>query len=740
MKIEELEIDQRIKDKLLEDGIQELYPPQAESVSKGLLRGKNQVIAIPTASGKTLLAILSVFSTLLKNGGKAVYLAPLRALASEKYKDFNDIAKKVGLRVAISTGDLDEQSRWIKTADIIIATNEKFDSIIRHQVDWLNEIKVVVSDEVHLIHDSHRGPVLEVVLSLILRNLDECQIIALSATIKNADEIAEWLDAELILSSWRPVKLQEGVWLNGKLTLDSGKVLPMGDPNDYTGYISLTEDMVRKGGQVLVFANTRKSVVKTAQDLSKRIQKTIQSSDSDRLIELANSIRLTGEQTELRSKLAEVVESGVAFHHAGLISKHRKIIEDAFKRREIKVITASPTLAAGVNIPGRRVIIRNVTRYSQGYLQPIPVLEYKQMAGRAGRPQYDPYGESMIIAKNENERDQFLDRFVRADTEIIYSKLGTEPAMRAHILSFIASEIVNDFDTALDMIANTFYGYQNEDTLFMVEEEISKVFEILVESKLITSQEPFSATPFGKRVNELYLDPLTARMIKLGLELGCKKENPKLNDIVYLQLLSNTPDLRQYSVRQNEIAILTDEYKKYEQEWLEFESIESEYEHDLFFSSLKVAKVIELWLNEVSEEEINSLFSVASGDLHSLLSRMEWLVHSALEISKIFGWKQHISALNKINDRMKYGIKSDLLELVTITNIGRSRARTLFDAGYTNPKLLQNATENELAKLKGIGPGLAKIIIKSIKDNNNEDFEGENIPDRIQTSLSSFFD
>jgi helicase len=215
--VEELQIDERLKAALIQEEIVDLYPPQAEAIQLGLLGGKNFVVAIPTASGKTLIAILAMITRLLQRGGKAVYLAPLKALASEKYMEIKELAETVGLRVSISTGDPDDRAPWLGSSDIIIATNEKFDSLIRHQVSWLNDIQVIVSDEVHLINDAHRGPVLEVVLSLVRQNLPDCQIVALSATIINADEIAEWIDAELVLSSWRPVQLREGVWHSGSL-------------------------------------------------------------------------------------------------------------------------------------------------------------------------------------------------------------------------------------------------------------------------------------------------------------------------------------------------------------------------------------------------------------------------------------------------------------------------------------------------------------------------------------------
>ncbi|MHA2253009.1 MAG: DEAD/DEAH box helicase, partial [Candidatus Kariarchaeaceae archaeon] len=354
MRVENLEIDKRLKTILIDDGIEELYPPQADAIQMGLLDGGNFVVAIPTASGKTLIAILSIISSLLTQGGKAVYLAPLRALASEKYEELKKYAEAVGLKVSISTGDLEGKTPWLGSSDIIVATNEKFDSLIRHQVSWLNDIKVIISDEVHLINDSSRGPVLEVVLSLIRRNIPDCQIVALSATIINADEIAEWLSAQLILSSWRPVKLKEGVWYSGKIKFDDGSTQSAGQMSDKTGYTSLATDIITQGGQALVFANTRKTAMSSADNLAKSLKKVLSKEEKEKSKVVANAIGMKGEKTELRERLMRVVENGAAFHHAGLASAHRKLIEDAFRNRVIKTIASTPSLAAGVNLPGRR--------------------------------------------------------------------------------------------------------------------------------------------------------------------------------------------------------------------------------------------------------------------------------------------------------------------------------------------------------------------------------------------------
>ena len=172
--------------------------------------GNNLVVAIPTASGKTLIALLACIKSLEETGYKTLYLSPLRALAYEKYLEFKTYLDLLGRRTVLLTGDYDTEDSRVKYADVIIATNEKIDSAIRHQAGWISRIGLIISDEVHLINDSSRGPTLEVVLAQ-LRKITNAQILALSATIRNADEIARWLEAQLVSSDWRPVKLNEGV-------------------------------------------------------------------------------------------------------------------------------------------------------------------------------------------------------------------------------------------------------------------------------------------------------------------------------------------------------------------------------------------------------------------------------------------------------------------------------------------------------------------------------------------------
>ncbi|MDP7443821.1 MAG: DEAD/DEAH box helicase, partial [Candidatus Bathyarchaeota archaeon] len=202
MRISELDISDAIKDLLSSRGFDELYPPQAEAIKAGVLEGKSLVMASPTASGKTLVAELCAFKHILEQGGKVLYLVPLRALASEKYEDFqtySSLTKQDGnkIRVGVSTGDLDSRKSWLGDYDIVVTTNEKCDSLLRHRSPWMEDVSLVIVDEVHLIGND-RGPTLEVALARLRQLTPELQVLALSATIRNVDEVAEWLNAQWI--------------------------------------------------------------------------------------------------------------------------------------------------------------------------------------------------------------------------------------------------------------------------------------------------------------------------------------------------------------------------------------------------------------------------------------------------------------------------------------------------------------------------------------------------------------
>ncbi|MEE8199343.1 MAG: DEAD/DEAH box helicase, partial [Thermoplasmata archaeon] len=332
MRLSELEIDPRVRRIIEDQGITELYPPQEEAIGPALA-GENLVLAIPTASGKSLVAYLALLKAVL-NGGKALYIVPLRALATEKYEDLKRF-EELGIRVALSMGDYDSDEPTLVSYDIIIATSEKADSLLRHRTHWLKQLSVVVADEVHLINDPGRGPTLEVTLAKLRQVNPRAQVIALSATIANSAELARWLEARHIVSEWRPVPLKEGVYFDGGITwsdLSHHLIVPDGDDIP-----ALVRDTLREGGQCLLFVNTRASTETLARKLRPAVKPYLQRDEVALLSKTAES--MTGRQeepTSLANRLARNLKAGSAFHNAGLTNRQRKTVEDLFRAGALK--------------------------------------------------------------------------------------------------------------------------------------------------------------------------------------------------------------------------------------------------------------------------------------------------------------------------------------------------------------------------------------------------------------------
>ena len=204
---------------ILEKEVKELRPAQEKAIKKGLLERKNLLVCTPTASGKTLIAELAALKSIIGGNGKAIYIVPLKALASEKYKDFKKRYDGIA-KVALSIGDIDSSDSYLVDYDLIITTSEKLDSLIRHHAPWLSLISTIIVDEIHLLNDPGRGPTLEILITILRQLLKKAQIIALSATIGNPEELSEWLKAELVIDDWRPVKLHKGVYLDGDIEFE----------------------------------------------------------------------------------------------------------------------------------------------------------------------------------------------------------------------------------------------------------------------------------------------------------------------------------------------------------------------------------------------------------------------------------------------------------------------------------------------------------------------------------------
>jgi len=721
---------------LEKSGIAQLNPVQEAALKAGLLEGKNMVLAAPTASGKTLVAEFAALNVIQK-GLKVVYIVPLRALASEKYHEFKEKYEKLGIKIALSMGDLDSSDPWLSRADLIIVTSEKFDSLLRHGIPWVGQIGLVVIDEIHLLNDPDRGPTLEITITK-LRQLAKPQFLALSATIKNYKEIAEWLNAEPVYSEYRPIKLYRGVCFDRKIHYQPKKpAKEIGDehPPDF----EIARDTLKMKKQALIFVSTRSSTESLSGNLGKVIGPHIGAEDREKLKRISQKILGAVERPTLQcEKLSNQVLNGVAFHHAGLANEQRKAIEDGFKEGAIKFITATPTLAWGVNLPAYRVVIRDLKRFSSGYGSDyIPTLEVQQMMGRAGRPKYDQEGEAILIAKSEGEAEYVYDNYINGEPEDIQSKLGVEPVLRMHSLALIASGLAFSKQRLFDFFSKTFYAHQYGD-VSQLEGKLEKVIVMLrdfgfvkpdkgkaevkdnpfrsaLEMTKSSGGEKLEATPLGRRVSELYIDPLTADYLIKNLA----KAKDFIHPFGLLQLISRTVEMRPaLSLRKRDFESINEVISGSESFLLEKPPNPWDIEYDDYLRSIKTAWFFSEWMDELGEDLILEKFGVAPGELHVRLSNADWLIYAAHELALLTERKELLKHIRKARIRVKYGIREELLPLVMLKGIGRARARMLFSSNLRSLADLRKVPLESLSRI--IGPKVAKDIKEQLNEMKDE--------------------
>tara|TARA_B100000941_G_scaffold95092_1_gene66130 strand:- start:13246 stop:15759 length:2514 start_codon:yes stop_codon:yes gene_type:complete len=788
-------------------GISQLHPPQAEAIPH-ILSGKNTMLCIPTASGKSLVAFIAIINQIMVKNPKsrAIYIVPLKALASEKLEELRQLGDYLGLKIGLGVGDAPSEARQIDDCDILVCTSEKLDSLMRSKPEILRRVSAVVADEFHLLNDSQRGPTMEINLARIKHLIPDTQIITLSATVGNSHDLADWLNSELIISEWRPVSLEYSTLAELNLEpraiqkselASENKLNPprtLEGPKSHIAWAAL-KDVKSQKGQLLVFVSTRRSAQSEASKLSKRMQKYLQNTDPDSLEKLSElSQKLSqGSKSAMGDSLAECVKGGVAFHHAGLRHRQRNIIEEAFKNRILHCLCATPTLAAGVNLPARRVLVRDLKRFDDGMSRLLPVMEVRQMLGRAGRPKYDPCGEAWLVCKGGDPRqfaDEVADRYFHGPVEDITSKLAAEPAMRFHLLSSISTGGLTSREDIGNFFSGTYLGHSQPNSY--LQENIDSVLRWLIEKRFVrrkilgtkteswddetpswvdvaksasgvtiisekksiepseatfgfrrasnieyklpefSSMEAFDteyeATDMGEKVVQLYIDPLSADILIDGLRRAVRRIVRKSLPVTHFglcHLVAATPDFLTFWPKASELDFGSNLRKKaalVEDELL----IESPLD-ERAMGLVKSAWCTEMWYDENDLREIEKNLGLTPGDVNSRIDLMTWLLHASRELlmrDDVFAREhmEHVSKLVGIIDltrsRVRAGCKEDLLQLVQVRNVGRSRARTLSEMGIRTPADLLSMDNKDLDKLRsrrGWGPILVEKILADVR-------------------------
>ena len=681
--------DTKIKEIIKESypNIKEFNPAQNAVIDSGFLEDQtNYIIAIPTASGKTVLGVMAALNSVL-NGGKAVYAVPLISIQNEKVKEFKKF-EQFGIKVG----------KHPSSSDLAVMVFESFDAITRFSWNTLRDVDLLIVDEFHMIGEYSRGPTIECAITRSRILNPGMRIIALSATLKNMNELSSWLDAHVVQHDFRPVPLYKDV-----LTTEE-----METKNKNEVIVKILNTSIEESSQALVFVSTRRFTESLAKYTSGKIKRRISPDQRSKFHEVSQKIldvpRKRGSlPTEVCLKLAECVENGVAFHHAGLFDKQKEIIEDEFRAGNLLMITATPSLMYGVNLPSKNVVIRDYTRWTSQGPQPIPVFDYEQMSGRAGRPGYDTEGYSYLIAKSVDEAYNLKEHYVYGEIETTNSKLiENRDAVYRQIITQVASTLAKKPADLLEFFDKTFYGFQmgnneysNSLGIDSMGYEINSSLEFLVQNGIIMpTPDGLKTTEFGMLIAKSKYTVETAVRLR---EFATRSS--EINTSQLLFEICKTPDMPRiiFKGRKSKEPV-RDKLNKAEVFVVDIGNTEA------------TAATLMEWMDERNEYEIENAFNVYAASTRRSAYEASLLVKFFKNICNVINFYSGVDVLDMMSARLYYGVKPDIIPMVvSIKRLGRKRARSLVKAFGED---LRYITREELLKIDGIGPKTAEAILE----------------------------
>ncbi|OLS15945.1 MAG: ski2-type helicase [Promethearchaeota archaeon CR_4] len=707
-----------LREVLSRRGITHLLPVQQEAIARGLLERRSFLVCAPSGSGKTLIGELAIVLAVLEHRGRAAYLVPYRALAAQKATEFRQLYEPTGIQVALATGDEDAPEPSLMAADIVITTFEKLDSALRNTKTqaWTKQLAVVVADEFHEIGEPKRGPHLEGLLMRLLSGMQGVQLIALSATIGNPQELTVWLNTlgtptELIISNYRPVPLSYAI------TTDARK----------DQFIrQKVEKVLQEDGQILIFTATRKEAEQQAISLVDACQQYLTQENKEHILEAIQQLNtVAGHSTTLKQALV----GGIGFHHAGLDRAERRVVERLFNTREIKIICCTTTLSAGINTPAQLVILRGVEMKKsppagdldrenlpesqqwvapfpggQNFL-PFPPNQVFQLLGRAGRPGFDVVGQGIILTSSEAQAQWARDYYF-SDPAIVKSEVVGEGSSRTNSFLHKLTPRFTPLQSRLDSL-----DALRELVLVRIHDmgrvnlaDLHAFFRLSLycfQKQQLTSPQtnhtlPLSVISFLLTrgfVRRVILPsaqtPLMLEITRLGA-LTARLYVPPLKVLFILDALSQDSAVSSSSLLKLGCTLLYGQETRGE-------------------SSLSM---LEQWIEEVPVEDVVRRAGKSLGDLAVVNLEVSRYLKIVARFADYLGQYGITELACTLALRVLHGVKEELLNLVTrVPGVGRLRGRLLVNAGYATPGQIACESLPSLATETGISP----IILTEIQ-------------------------
>ncbi len=688
---------------------------QSETLPAILERDDNVVVSAPTASGKTALAELAICKTLAA-GGTALFLAPLRALTNEKESEWERF-EEMGYSVYVVTGERDLNTRRAERADILVMTPEKTDSATRKhdsaRYSFITDVDCCVIDEVHLLDSDKRGAVLEVTISR-LRRLCEPRIVALSATMPNVEDIADWLDAPDACTfqfgdDYRPVPLHASVE-----TYATGENAFQNKYRRLYRALDLAQPHIEEDGQSLVFVASRQDTVRAA----KKARDVLAERDID--IGARGDYDLHTDAQDLRNDtLRQSVVDGVAFHHAGLSREDKNAVEAWFKEGKIQLLFSTSTLAWGVNLPARCVVIRDTKLHDplEGEVDMSP-LDVLQMLGRAGRPGYDDKGYAHVVCEG---RDAEKYRRLLREGKEIESRLAAE--LDSHLNAEIALGTIRDLDDVMEWLQTTFYYVRAQSAPDQyrfggkLRERVRETLQDLVASGFVETDDELrvEGTPLGRLASKFYLRLDTAEGFKT---LADRAAEETLSDADVLEAVATAGEFDSVSARRDERdavrAVLGPEGD------------------DLDPGNRKVLAILRASMDGNTPSELRS-------DAWVIRQNALRMVAALREFLDRFAGPYAANVACRVEARVENGISADAVGLTAIDGIGKGRGVKLAKEGLQTPADVLAAGVDGLVDA-GLSEGLAERVIEQARDLPVVEVEWSEFPDRIAHGTSEMHD
>ena len=686
-------VDDRLKESLQRWGFEKLTDVQQRALEAGVASGESLVVCAPTSSGKTLIGEIAVLQA-LRRRHRCLYLVSHKALANQKYTDFetrfsSDKADPSGT-VGLSTGDREEGDLQ---ADILIATYEKgLILILTGQIDPKNS--VVVADELQIIGEATRGPNVET-LCAVLRQRGMRQFLALTATVENPEDLADWLRCSLIQSHTRDVDLRQEIWYQGHgygVTFGQDVGEPLDSIDRYPGAPLNAIDylLARDRAPILVFTESRREASGYATDFARHRQRHASG------IAIAEQLDLFSEPTEGSENLQNSAERRIAVHTADLTPQERQVIEQGFLDNSFDVCFATSTLAAGINFPFKTVMFPKLT-YQYGDRQGTRITrgDYRNMSGRAGRLGLHDLGYAVLLPKNTPERNHAND-LVLPENDHVYSQLA-KLSMRRTVLTLVAAGVFGTTPALRDFFENTYYWHllleRNPAKLGQVIAKAEQALDWLVDAELTEQQDDtYLVTPLGQATARSGLLPATARAFIELLKQHAEDFEENFNDFVggLIHWVCCSDEFRGQAPSRflpypiGRLALGSSTFVSGQQLLCPLDRNDARL--------CQSAHALIMFVQGIAERKIAYFTNMSSGSVHRLAIDVSWILngcHALAAVPDLACPQQVGNHLAMLARRVRWGAPAEALDLIRIAErfrvpgFGRQRAMALVNNGVT---------------------------------------------------------